>query len=136
MKQQGRKNIFSILIILDDVADNVDVTRKSKLLHALFTRGRHDSISTIVSSQKFNALHPIIRINATALIVYRLRNQKELDAFLEETSALLDKKTLLDIYNYATKEEYSFLFVNLVAKDIGNMFYKTFKTLIQLDEDE
>ena len=100
------------------------------MLHALFSRGRHDSISTSVSSQKCNALHPTIRINATALIVYRLRNQKELDAFLEETSALLDKKTLLDIYNYATKEEYSFLFVNLVAKDVNNMFYKTFKEVI------
>ena len=93
------------------------------MLHALFTRGRHDSISTIVSTQTFNALHPIIRVNATALIVYRLRNRKELEAFLEETSALLDKKTLLDIYNFATKDEYSFLFVNLVAKDIGQMFF-------------
>ena len=78
------------------------------MLHALFTRGRHDSISTIVSTQKFNALHPIIRINATALIVYRLRNHKELEAFLEETSALLDKKTLLDSYKFATKDEYVF----------------------------
>ena len=92
LKQQGRKTIFSILIVVDDFADDSRFSRQSKLLHSLFTRGRHDSISTIVSTQKFNALHPIIRVNATALIVYRLRNHKELEAFLKETSALMDKK--------------------------------------------
>ena len=109
-------------------------SRQSNLLHSLFTRGRHDSISTIVSTQKLNALHPIIRVNDTALLVYRLRNHKELEAHLEETSALLDKNTLLDIYNYATKGEYSLLYVNLVAKDISQIFFKTFKELIQLED--
>ena len=52
-------------------------------------------ISTIVATQKFVAIHPIIRTNATELYVYRLRNQKDLDAFLEELSALHDKRTLL-----------------------------------------
>ena len=49
-------------------------------------------ISTIVATQKFVATHPIIRTNATELYVYRLRNQKDLDALLEELSALYDEK--------------------------------------------
>jgi hypothetical protein len=44
---------------------------------------------TIVSSQKLYALHPIIRVNATALIVYRLRNQKELDAFFRRNLSII-----------------------------------------------
>ena len=67
------------------------------------TRGRHSMISTIVATQKFVAIHPIIRTNATELFVYRLRNQKDLDAFLEELSALYDKKTLLRLYQHATE---------------------------------
>ena len=45
------------------------------------------------------------------------------------------KTNLLDVYNYATNEQYISLYVNLVAKDIGNMFYKTFKELRRIDDD-
>jgi len=135
VKKLGRKKLFSILIVVDDFADSPDFTRKSKLLHSLFTRGRHNSISTIVSTQKFNALHPIIRVNATALIVYRLRNYKELEAFVEEVAGMITKKELVEIYKYATEEEYSFLYVNLVAKTVKEMFYKRFNCLIQLEDD-
>jgi hypothetical protein len=36
----------------------------------------------------------------------------EVDAFVQEQSALIDKKTVYDIYKLATEEPYSFLFVN------------------------
>jgi zona occludens toxin (predicted ATPase) len=45
---------------------------------ALYTRGRHNSISTITATQKFAAIAPIIRVNATELYIYRLRNYKDL----------------------------------------------------------
>jgi hypothetical protein len=135
VKAQGRKKLFSILIVIDDFADDPVFTRQSKLLHSLFTRGRHISISTIVSTQKFAAIHPIIRVNATSLIVYRLRNYKELEAFLEEISGLITKKELNEIYNLATKEEYSFLYVNLTAKNVNNMFYANFKQRIQIEDE-
>ena len=98
-------------------------SRNGKLLHSLFTRGRHSLISTIVATQKFVAIHPIIRTNATELFVYRLRNQKDLDAFLEELSALYDKKTLLKLYQYATDQPFSFLYVKLTAHNRDDMFY-------------
>ena len=79
-------------------------TRHSKLLHGLYTRGRPWMISTITSTQVFNALSPIIKKNITQLYVYKLRNYKDLEAVLEELSALTDKKTLLDMYHMATKE--------------------------------
>ena len=104
------------LIIVDDFADDPTFSRNSKLLHSLFTRGRHSMISTIVATQKFSAIHPIIRTNATELFVYRLRNYKDLESFLEELSALYDKKTLLELYKYATDAPYSFLYVKLTAK--------------------
>ncbi|MFM7052862.1 MAG: hypothetical protein ACKOYN_12150, partial [Planctomycetota bacterium] len=47
---------------------------------------------TITATQKFNALHPIIRVNATELFVYRLRNMKDLETFIDEVSAVVDKK--------------------------------------------
>ena len=79
-------------------------------------------ISTIVATQKFVAIHPTIRTNATELYVYRLRNQKDLDAFLEELSALYDKKTLLKLYQYAPDTPCSFLYVKLTASNKDDMF--------------
>ena len=111
------------MILVDDFADDPSFSRNSKLLHSLFTRGRHSMISTIVATQKFVAIHPIIRTNATELYVYRLRNQRDLDAFLEELIALYDKETLLKLYQYATDAPVSFVYVKLKAQNRNDMFY-------------
>jgi hypothetical protein len=83
-------------------------------------------ISTITSTQVFNALSPIIRKNITQLYVYKLRNYKDLETVLEELSALADKKSILEMYKLATDEPHSFLYVNLVAKQLSEMFYIRF----------
>ena len=83
-------------------------------------------ISTITATRKFNAIHPIIRVNATEFYVYRSRNTKELDTFVEEVSAVYDKKTLVALYNTATEEPLSFLYVKLTSKNKEDMFYKRF----------
>ena len=105
------KQLFHILMSIDDFADDPSFTSDSKMLHSLYVRGRHKMISTITTTQKFNAIHPIIRVNATELYVYRLRNTKDLDTFIDEVSAVLDQKSLLKIYNIATLETYSCLSV-------------------------
>ena len=97
------------------------------------TRGRHNSISTITATQKFTAISPIVRVNATELFIYRLRNYRDLETFIEEVSAITDKKTLLEIYNLATAEPYSFLYVNLRAKKNNEMFYIRFDKRIEID---
>ena len=51
-------------------------------------------ISTITSTQVFNALSPIIRKNITQLYVYKLRNYKDLEAVLEELSALTEEDAI------------------------------------------
>ena len=135
LKKRGDKKLFQILIIIDDFADDPSFTRQSKLLHALYTRGRHNMISTITATQKFNAIHPIIRVNATELYVYRLRNYKDLDTFIEEVSAVYDKKTLLELYNAATEEPFSFLYVKLTSKNKEDMFYKRFDHRLVINDE-
>ena len=104
MIKKGHKKLYSILIIVDDFADSPTFSRHSKLLHSLYTRGRHNSMSTITATPKNTALSPTIRVNSTQLFVYRLRNYRDLETFLEELVALMkDKKTLLEIYTLATE---------------------------------
>jgi hypothetical protein len=131
MKKQKHKKLYSILVIVDDFADDPSFSRHSKILHALYTRGRHNSISTITATQKFTAISPIIRVNATELFIYRLRNYRDLETFIEEVSAVVDKKTLLEIYSIATSQPYSFLYVNLMSKNNNNTFYINFDKKIE-----
>ena len=93
-------------------------------------------ISTITATQKFSAIHPIIRINATELFVYRLRNYKDLETFIDEVSAVYDKKTLLQLYNTATSEPHSFLYVKLTAKKKDDMFYMKFDRRLEIEDGE
>ena len=133
MKKQEYKKLYNILIVIDDFADNPSFTRHSKLLHSLYTRGRHLMISTITSTQVFNALSPIIRKNITQLYVYKLRNYKDLEAVLEELSALTDKKTLLEMYKLATDSPHSFWYINLIAKKIEDMFFIKFNQRLLIE---
>ena len=133
-EKHKHKNLYQILIIIDDFADSPEFTRKSKLLHQLYIRGRHNCISTITSTQKYYAIAPIVRINQTNLIIFRLRNYKDLESIIEELSALAPKNTLLQIYNEAVKDPYSFLFVNLSSHDKNHMFYIRFEKRFELDD--
>ena len=121
-KKQNHKKLYQILIVVDDFADAPEFSRHSTLLHSLFTRGRHSQISTIVATQKFTALHPIIRVNASELYVFRLRNYLDLQTFIDEVSAMADRNLILQLYTIATEEPYSFLFVKLTAKTKDEMF--------------
>ena len=98
-KKHNHNKLFSILIVIDDFADNPSFSRNSKLLHSLFTRGRHSQISTVVATQKFNAFSPIIRVNASDLYDFRLINYSDLQAFLDEVSAIAPKNDIRNAFN-------------------------------------
>ena len=133
-KTKRSNKLFSILIIVDDFADDPSFSRNSKLLHSLYVRGRHNQISTLVSTQKFAALSPLIRVNACSLYVFRLRNYQDLNTFLDEVSAIVDRKTLLQMYKSATDLDFGFLFVKLNSRSKKNMFMVKFNSYIEFDE--
>ena len=58
---------------------------------------------------------------------------KDLESFIEECSALANKKDLLEIYNMAVEVPYSFLYVKLNAKSKKDMFYINFSKRIEID---
>ena len=94
-KKNKVKKLFSCLLIIDDWAEDRVFMRYSKILHGLYTKSRHFGLSVITSSQKLNALAPIVRLNTSSLYILKLKNQAELDTFIQEQSALVDKKTML-----------------------------------------
>ena len=84
-------------------------------------------------TQKYTLLDNTIRVNATALFVFRMRNNKDLEAVIEEHSAMADTKTLLEVYNLATKEPYQFLYIDLTKSQPNETFFKGFQTRLMVE---
>ena len=87
---KSKKPLPHILTIIDDYADRYDIMHSaSNILTTLFIRGRHFGSSCWISSQKLTAISPVARVNFRFMLVWRLRNKKELlDGLLYEMSAL------------------------------------------------
>ena len=102
MKNHG-KDVYSILVVIDDFADDPAFTRHSKLLHQLYIRGRHAFISTVTSVQKVTTLAPLIRTQATHTMTFKLRSLQDLETWLNERSAVYSKQDLMKIYKAATR---------------------------------
>ncbi len=115
-RDKTHKPLPQVLFVLDDLADRGDIMHKSVgTLTSLMIRGRHAGINTWISSQKLTALSLVARVNLQFVCVWKLRNQRELDAVIEELSALYPRQTLLRMYHEAVRERYSFWYVPLTA---------------------
>ena len=116
--------------MVDDFADSPSVMASrggGNALNHLLVRGRHIFCSCLVLSQKLRAMGSLLRVNAQALIIFKIRNRLELDAIIEELSAIYDNKVLMEMYQIATAEPYSFWYINLAASKIEDMFFNKFQ---------
>ena len=52
------------------------------------------------------------RLNSTPYILMKISNKREIKKIAEENSGHLDYKDFLKIYNYCTKEPYSFMLID------------------------
>jgi hypothetical protein len=132
--RKRKQPIPQVCVVLDDLADRGDLLQKRQgaasggsWLVTLATRGRHLGVTWIISSQVLNLVGTVIRKNCRAMLVWRLRNAKEVETLCEELSGIYDKDTLLQMYREATAEPYSFLFIRLDAKTRETMFYLRFE---------
>ena len=132
-KNKTHNKLYSILNVLDDVAD-YNTQRNSQALKSLFVKGRHSQIPVLLNSQNGSLLNPVCRVNADAVYAFTLRIFQDLEMLITELSALLgDKKEMLNVYKRAVEHApYSFLFVNLESQDPNNMFFINFQHRILL----
>ncbi len=103
----------SMCVVLDDCLGSI--RREAKVNH-LCSRFRHYNIKLLlISSQNFRMVSPIIRQNATAVIIGSpFPNQKELMKVAEEYGDMFGgAENWLKIYKIATPERYKFLYMDL-----------------------
>ena len=102
-----------VLIILDDmIADTMRSEKFKAIVKELFIRCRKLNISIVFITQSYFRTPKDARLNSTHYILMKIGNKKELKSIAEENSGHLDLKDFLKIYNYCTKEPYSFMLVD------------------------
>ena len=135
-KDRGDTKLFGCCIIVDDFGDDSSIMHRGggSVLNRLFLSGRHHAISTIVAVQKLTLVSTPIRVNATGLLAFKVRNQKEYEAIESEVTALVDKDTFREIWATTVEEQpYSFLFIRLNARSLNETFMVRFESYITFE---
>ena len=102
-----------VLIVFDDMIADIEYNKKFKrIIKELFYRARKINISIVFIAQSyFRALKDAI-LTKTHYILMKIGTKKELKRTAEEKSGHLDYKDFLKIYNYCTREPYSFMLID------------------------
>lgn len=102
-----------ILVVFDDlVGSSLFSGKRSSYFKGVNTRHRHYSSSFIMVSQGYKEIPKTIRTNWTCLIVFEIGNEKEVEVIYEEWPMGLKRDDWMELYQYATKGDHSFLYIN------------------------
>ena len=100
----GPKKAMGVCVVIDDFIDMPSVVRKA-----------NGVLSSIA-----------IRTNLNALMFFRQRSRFDLEAFLEENSAIIPREELYQMYVKATSRDHGFLYCDLMQSNPDKMFYASF----------
>ena len=102
-----------VLIVFDDMIADIEYNKNFKrIIKELFYRARKINVSIVFIAQSYFRALKDARLNSTHYILMKINNKKELKRIAEEKSGHLDYKDFLKIYNYCTKEPYSFMTID------------------------
>ena len=122
-----------VLIVFDDmIADIAEYNKNFKrIIKELFYRARKTNVSIVFITQSYFRALKDVRLNSTHYILMKIGNKKELKRIAEEKSGHLGYKDFLKIYNYCTREPYSFMLIDTRPTAIVT-FKKSFDEPIDL----
>lgn len=124
--KKKKKSDPNYIIVYDDVIHLLK-GKKSRLVDMLVTQNRHRKLTNVFLLQKWNTyMSPLIRTNLGCIAMFYTGNEKELSSFIDEMSD--DEKKVRRLYEYATLEPYSFLWVNQYGPRPA--YYKRFDPII------
>ena len=124
-----------VLIVFDDMIADIEYNKNFKqIIKELFYRARKINVSIVFITQSYFRTLKDARLNSTHYILTKINNKKELKRIAEEKSGHLDYKDFLEMYNYCTREPYSFMSVD--TRPTASVTFKiNIKKPIDLSED-
>ena len=121
-----------VLIAFDNMIADIEYNKNFKRINKeLFYSARKINVSIVFITQSYFRALKDARLNSTHYILMKIGNNKELKRIAEEKSDHLDYKDFLKMYNYCTKEPYSFMTID-AGPTATIPFKKNFNDLINL----
>ena len=103
-----------VLIVFDDmIADNEYNKNFKRIIKELFYRAHKINVSIVFITQSYFRALKDARLNSTHYILMKINNKKEFKRIAEEKSGHLDYQDFLKMYNYCTREPYSFMTIDV-----------------------
>ena len=115
------------LVVWDDLVLSKDLS----MVENYYIRARKLNCSVIFISQSYFKIPKIIRNNCSYMILLKLSGQREVNIILSEFGLGVTKEQLMELYEYATKEKFSPLIIDLEA-DKEQRFRKGLKEVISV----
>jgi len=114
------------IVIFDDLV----LEKDQKKMNEFYIRGRKKGISVCYLSQSFFKIPKVIRTNCNYFVILKLSGKRDLNLILSEFELGVSKQELIDMYEYATKEKFNVLLIDVEApKD--RKFRKNFLEYIE-----
>ena len=102
-----------VLMVFDDMIADIEYNKNFKrIIKELFYRARKINVSIVFITQSYFRALKDARLNSMHYILMKIGNKKELKSIAEEKLGNLDYKDFLKVYNYCTKEPYSFMTID------------------------
>jgi hypothetical protein len=97
------------LVVWDDLVLSKDLS----MVENYYIRARKLNCSVIFISQSYFKIPKIIRNNCSYMVLLKLSGNREVNLILSEFGLGVTKEELLDFYEYATKEKFSPLIIDM-----------------------
>ena len=137
-QDHSKEPLSQILRIVDDLSYSHSLReRNESVLNKLFTVGRHSGENVWLNVHALSAAGPLLRKNASMLLIFKISNSKELEQLEREYAALIGLKEFREIYQLAVGKgapPYSFLTI-LPGESEGKMFLARFDQRLVVESD-
>lgn len=97
------------LVVFDDLVLSKDLS----MVENYYIRARKLNTSVIFISQSYFKIPKIIRNNCSYIVLLKLSGHREVNLILSEFGLGITKEELLNFYDYATKEKFSPLIIDM-----------------------
>ena len=132
LKNEGYSKHYAdkILLVMDDlVGSNLYNNTKKNPFKVLCTTHRHLSISMLKVTQAYREIPKTIRTQLSALIIFRINNELERAAIIEEYPMGFTKNEWIAMYRECTNKKHGFMFID-TTKEIGRQIMCNFSYIV------
>ena len=118
---------FNHLVVFDDLVLSKDLSS----VEQYYIRARKLNVSCIFISQSYFRIPKVIRNNCSYMVLLKLSGQREVNMILSEFGLGVSKEELVKIYEYATKDKFYPLLIDLESSP-ETRFRKGFLDIIDI----